>query len=93
MQQYDQRINAGRFDETIVGWEKPKMGESMKNFGNAITLMRSVANLWFGGDIEAAFKAISSVCGYTATYLRAIANRWFHGSIRKTINAIKRRMK
>ena len=66
---------------------------SMKNFNNAITLMRQVANLWFGGNIEAAFKAVSSMCGYTATYLRAIANRWFHGSIRKTINAIKRKMK
>ena len=30
MLHYDQRINAGRFDETIVGWEKPKVGESMK---------------------------------------------------------------
>ena len=93
MLRYDQRINAGRFDEAIVGREKPKMGESMKNFNNAITLMRSVANLWFGGNIEAAFKAVSSTCGYTATYLRAIANRWFHGSIRKIINAIKRKMK
>ena len=65
----------------------------MKNFDNAITLMRSVANLWFCGDIDAAFKAVSSVCGYTAKYLRAIANRWFNGSIRKTINAIKRKMK
>ena len=27
---YDQRINAGRFDETIAERENPKMGEGMK---------------------------------------------------------------
>ena len=97
MLRYDQRINAGRFDETIVGREKPKMGESMKNFDVAKKRIQAIANLWFGSDVTAAMKAILNkrveLARNITKYFQAIANLWFGASLRKTINAIKRKMK